>query len=94
MRNYRVLELRPDGHVTSKFDLSAGDDDAAKEEAQRRHPAKIWSFGVTIERFPNGAVNGRAGSRSGGCLRAVTRLHNNRPPEGGHSSRFSFRLPQ
>ena len=33
MRNYRVLELRPDGHVTSKFDLSATDDESAKEQA-------------------------------------------------------------
>jgi hypothetical protein len=33
MRDYRVLELRPDGHVTSRFDLSARDDEAAKEQA-------------------------------------------------------------
>jgi hypothetical protein len=35
MRNYRVLELRPDGRVTSKFDLSAPDDEAAKERARK-----------------------------------------------------------
>jgi hypothetical protein len=33
MRDYRVLELRPDGHVKSRFDLSAPDDEAAKEQA-------------------------------------------------------------
>jgi hypothetical protein len=33
MRGYRVIELRPDGHVTSKFDFSARDDEAAKEQA-------------------------------------------------------------
>jgi len=33
MRDYRVLELRPDGHVTSQFDLSARDDEVAKEQA-------------------------------------------------------------
>ncbi len=33
MRDYRVLELRPDGHVTSRFDLSARDDEVAKEQA-------------------------------------------------------------
>jgi hypothetical protein len=33
MRDCRVLELRPDGHVTSKFDFSARDDEAAKVQA-------------------------------------------------------------
>jgi hypothetical protein len=33
MKDYRVLELRPDGHITSRFDLSARDDEAAKEQA-------------------------------------------------------------
>ena len=33
MRDYRVLELRPDGHVKSKFDFSARDDEAAKVQA-------------------------------------------------------------
>ena len=35
MRDYRVLELRPDGHVTGRFDLSAGDDEAAKKQARQ-----------------------------------------------------------
>ena len=35
MRDYRVLELRPDGHVTDRFDLSAGDDEAAKKQARQ-----------------------------------------------------------
>lgn len=33
MRDYRVLELRPDGHVVGKFDFSARDDDAARKQA-------------------------------------------------------------
>jgi hypothetical protein len=33
MRDYRVLELRPDGRVIGKFDFSARDDDAAKKQA-------------------------------------------------------------
>jgi hypothetical protein len=33
MRDYRALELRPDGHVKSKFDFSARDDEAAKVKA-------------------------------------------------------------
>lgn len=33
MRDYRVLELRQDGHVRSRLDFSARDDEAAKEQA-------------------------------------------------------------
>jgi hypothetical protein len=46
MRNYRVLELRPDGHVTSKFDFSARNDDAAKDQALQAASSKdleLWS---------------------------------------------------
>jgi len=46
-----------------------------KSERWRRHPAKISSFGVTIERFPNGVARGRPGSRSGGYLPAVDAIY-------------------
>ena len=45
MRDYRVLELRPDGHVTSKFDFSAPDDEVAKEralEAASGQDLELW----------------------------------------------------
>ena len=35
MRDYRVLELRPDGNVTGRFDFSAEDDDAVKKQARK-----------------------------------------------------------
>jgi len=47
MRNYRVLELRPDGHVTNKFDFSARDDDAAKVQALEA------TFGQDMELWRN-----------------------------------------
>jgi hypothetical protein len=46
-----------------------------KRELWRRHPAKISSFGVTIERFPNGVARGRPGSRSGGYLTAADAMY-------------------
>lgn len=45
MQNYRVLELQPDGHVTSKFDFTARDDEAAKErvlEAASGQDVELW----------------------------------------------------
>lgn len=33
MRDYRVLELWPDGRVVGRFDISARDDDDAKKQA-------------------------------------------------------------
>jgi hypothetical protein len=35
MRDYHVLELRPDGHITGRLDLSARDDETAKEQARQ-----------------------------------------------------------
>lgn len=35
MRDYRVVELLPDGHVTGGFELSARDDEAAKKQARK-----------------------------------------------------------
>jgi hypothetical protein len=35
MRDYRAFELGPDGQITSRFDFSARDDEAAKEQARQ-----------------------------------------------------------
>jgi hypothetical protein len=46
MRDYRVLELRPDGNVKSKFDFTARDDEAAKDQALQAASSKdleLWS---------------------------------------------------
>jgi hypothetical protein len=66
MRDYRVLELRPDGHVRSRFDFSARDDEAAKEQALQasssqdvelwRHDRKISEWRATAELAQDQAV--------------------------------------
>jgi hypothetical protein len=35
MRDYRAFELGPDGQITGRFDFSARDDEAAKEQARQ-----------------------------------------------------------
>ena len=35
MRDYRAFELGPDGQITSRFDFSARDDEAAKKQARQ-----------------------------------------------------------
>lgn len=35
MQDYRALKLGPDGHITSRFDFWARDDEAAKEQARQ-----------------------------------------------------------
>ncbi len=43
--DYRVLELRPDGHVIGKFDFSARDDETAKVkalEAASSQDLELW----------------------------------------------------
>jgi hypothetical protein len=35
MQDYRAFELGPDGQITSRFDFSARDDEAAKEQARQ-----------------------------------------------------------
>jgi hypothetical protein len=45
MRDYRALELGPDGHSTSQFDFLAQDDEAAKEQARWVAPGEdveLW----------------------------------------------------
>ena len=57
MRDYRVLELQPDGHVTNRFDLWAPDDEAAKAQARQAassHDIEVWRQDRKIAEWRSG----------------------------------------
>jgi hypothetical protein len=63
MRDYRAFELGPDGQITSRFDFSARDDEAAKAQARKVASGdglELWRHDrkVALKRtfFPDWAV--------------------------------------
>lgn len=57
MKDYRVLELRPDGHVTNRFDFAARDDEAAKVQARQAASSRdieVWRQDRKIAEWRSG----------------------------------------
>jgi hypothetical protein len=79
MRDYRVIELRPDGHVTTKFDFSARDDEAAKEQALKAASSRdlegelAQSQAGISERLRQSDVHSKKTARGGGAFRQAQR---------------------
>jgi hypothetical protein len=89
MRDYRVLELRPDGQVTSKFDFSAPDDEVAKERAREAASGQDLELWRNDRKISEWRARGRLGLRSGGYLTAVDAMYTTKDrPERSVTSRL------